>query len=681
MSSSPSVLDPPASACARMPNSGDSSLGGSRSARLPGLDGLRALAVVTVVLYHLGSGILPGGFIGVDVFFVISGYLITAVLVREKDAHGRIRLGRFWMRRARRLLPALGLVVVVSASAALLIGGNPLVHLGRQVFGAATFSSNWLSIAAAQNYFDETAPELFRNLWSLAVEEQFYLAWPLVILLVLAVRSRAARVLIVLTIAVASAAAMTILAAAGDPTRVYYGSDTHSFGLAIGAALAILHRDWPASSAALARRVLPAIAAFSIVGIVAIALGLPEGAPLTERGGLALVAVLAALAIAGTVISPISPVSVALDWHPLRWIGERSYGLYLWHWPVWVLVTAALPTVSPSAGGWLIAAIALAITVAAAMMSYRFVEQPIHQLGYRAAIAGWLGPRPRPAARITAIVTATLLIVAFMGATGVAIAADPGTTDAQALIDRGKKSVAPATPQPSSRATPPVTPSPSTGSPDASPAASPPASPPASLAAPPLPAPPLLAPAVPRGDQIDAIGDSVMLASAPELQAGFPGIQINAVVSRQLSSAPAIVQGMRDSGTLRPVLLIGLGTNGPIDRESLDQIRSIVGASHEIIVVNVQAPRGWTDGVNDTLTQFAQQYRSVELADWRDAISSRLDLLARDQIHPGSAGGVIYVRAVTDALQRLTRLPAFAGPRGPFAPPDAPGPLLPATPP
>jgi peptidoglycan/LPS O-acetylase OafA/YrhL len=671
MSSSPSVLDPPASACARMPNSGDSSLGGSRSARLPGLDGLRALAVVTVVLYHLGSGILPGGFIGVDVFFVISGYLITAVLVRERDAHGRIRLGRFWMRRARRLLPALGLVVVVSASAALLIGGNPLVHLGRQVFGAATFSSNWLSIAAAQNYFDETTPELFRNLWSLAVEEQFYLAWPLVILLVLAVRSRPARVLIVLGIAVASAAAMTVLAAAGDPTRVYYGSDTHSFGLAIGAALAILHRDWPASSAALARRVLPGISALSIVGIIAIALGLSEGAPLTEHGGLALVAVLAALAIAGAVISPTSPVSVALDWHPLRWIGERSYGLYLWHWPVWVLVTAALPPLSPSAGGWLIAAIALAITVAAALMSYRFVEQPIHRMGYRAVIAGWLGPRPRPAARLTAIVTATLLIVAFTGATGVAIAADPGTTDAQVLIDRGKKSVAPTTPQPSSTATAPVTPSPSAGAPAASP--------PASLPSPRLPAPPLLAPAVPRGDQIDAIGDSVMLASAPELQAGFPGIQINAVVSRQLSSAPAIVQGMRDSGTLRPVLLIGLGTNGPIDRESLDQIRSIVGASHEIIVVNVQAPRGWTDGVNDTLTQFAQQYRSVELADWRDAISSRLDLLARDQIHPGSAGGVIYVRAVTDALQRLAQLPAFRSPSGPFAPPDAPGPLLPAT--
>ena len=631
MASSPTVLDTPALASTRMSHSFDSGTGDPRSARLPGLDGLRALAVVAVVLYHLGSGILPGGFIGVDVFFVLSGYLITGLLVGEKDSHGRIHLARFWMRRARRLLPALGLVVVVSASAALAIGGNPLVHLRRQVLGATTFSSNWLSTAAAQNYFDETTPELFRNLWSLAVEEQFYLAWPLVILLVLAVLSRPARVLIVLAIAVGSASAMTLLATAGNPTRVYYGSDTHSFGLAIGAALAILHRDWPASSGALARRVLPAISALSVLGILTIALFLPEDAPLTYRGGLALVAVLTALVIAGAVISRVSPVSAALDWTPLRWIGERSYGLYLWHWPVWVLVTAALPSLSGIGGGWMLGAIALAITVVASAASYRFVEQPIHRVGYRTVVAGWLGSRPRPASRIAAIVSAVLLIVALVGATGVAIAADPGTTDAQALVEHGKKSVRSARPQ-----------------------SSPPAAPPHSVTP----------HSLPGGDQIDAIGDSVMLASAPELQAGFPGIQIDAVVSRQLSSAPAIVQGMRDSGTLRPVLLIGLGTNGPIDRTSLDQIRSIVGATHEIIVVNVQAPRGWTDGVNDTLTRFAQQYRSVELADWRDAISSRLDLLARDQIHPGSAGGVIYARAVTDALQRLAELPPSRGPRG-----------------
>ncbi|QNE47916.1 acetyltransferase [Glaciihabitans sp. INWT7] len=616
MTTSPSVLESTAPAPAGMPRSVD-----PRSTRLPGLDGLRAIAVTAVILYHLGFGILPGGFVGVDVFFVISGFLITGLLMREKDARGRIRLGGFWMRRGRRLLPALGLVVVVSATLALLIGGNPLVHLGRQVLGAATFSSNWLSIAAAQSYFDETSPELFRNLWSLAVEEQFYLVWPVVIMLVLALRSRRARLVVVVAIGAASTAAMILLASTGDPTRVYYGSDTHSFGLAIGATLAILHRDWPASTGPTARRVLPTVAVISVLGIVAIALALPAGAAFTYRGGLLLVALLTALAIAGAVVSR---VGTTLDWAPLRWIGARSYGLYLWHWPAWVLVTAALPSVSRGGSGWMLGAIALVLTVVAATASYRFIEQPIHRTGFRAVVAGWLGSRPRTARRIIGIVSSVALIAALVGTTGVAIAADPGTTDAQAAIEKGSESVAPARQRPSAAAATP--------------------------------------PALPGGDQIDAIGDSVMLASAPELQAGFPGIQIDAVVSRQLSSAPAIVQGMRDAGTLRPVLLIGLGTNGPIDQQSLDQIRSIVGPRHEIVVVNVQAPRGWTDEVNVTLTRFAQQYRSVELANWRDAISSRLDLLARDQIHPGAAGGAIYVRAVTDALQRLAELPPSRSP-------------------
>ena len=634
MTFSSTVYDTPAPTPARAP-----AAIAPRSSRLAGLDGLRAIAVGAVILYHLGSGIIPGGYLGVDVFFVISGFLITGLLIREKDLSGRIRLGGFWMRRARRLLPALVLVVGVSASAALVVGGNPLVHLGRQVLGAATFSSNWLSIAAAQSYFDETTPELFRNLWSLAVEEQFYLVWPLVILFVLAIRSRRARVFTVLAIAAGSAVAMVILAGSSDPSRVYYGSDTHSFGLAIGAALAILHRDWPASTGRLAERVLPATAAIALLGIVALMITLPADNPLVYRGGLALVALLSVVVIAGAIIRG-SRMGAVLDWGPLRWIGARSYGLYLWHWPIFVLVTQALPTPLPPGTQWILGGITLTITLAFAGFSYRFIEHPIHRDGCRTTLSRWIGARPRSGVSTAAIGLAIAFVVTLSTVTGLAISADPGMTDAEAAITHGRESVLPSGPKPSPTATPGAetsAPSPGRGTVPGS-------------------------AAVPGGDQIDAIGDSVMLASAEELQAGFPGIQIDAVVSRQLSSAPAIVRQMRDSGTLRPVLLIGLGTNGPIDRQSLDQIRSIVGPRHEIVVVSVQAPRGWTDDVNGTLTRFAKQYRSVELANWREAISTRLDLLARDQIHPGPAGGLIYVRAVTDALQRLADLPPARGP-------------------
>ncbi|MCU1524569.1 MAG: acetyltransferase [Microbacteriaceae bacterium] len=638
----PAPKEAPVSTPKKVPASAPAKVTSPAPSRVPGLDGLRAIAVVAVILFHLTPGFLPGGYIGVDIFFVISGFLITGLLVRERAATGRIRIGNFWRRRARRLLPALGILLLACGTAAWFIGGDVLVHLGRQALGAATFSSNWISIAVGQSYFDEASPELLRNLWSLAVEEQFYLVWPLLILVLMLIPLRWLRLVVVSLIAVASAVSMAVIQApGGDPTRVYYGTDTHSFGLALGAALALAIHPWSTSTIARSTRARwfwPTLGGLSVLGLLALAALLPADDPLVYAGGLALVAILTAIAIAGS-IGPGSWLGRVLDLAPLRWIGERSYGLYLWHWPVFVLVVAALPGWSRTgAGGWILGGFALAITVLAATLSYRFVEQPIRRAGLRATLRKWFGSR----LRVAVSTVAALVLIASGTATYVGIVSDPGETAAQLSIEQGQHAISTRPSSPTLAPTP--TPTPTSG------------------AQPPAPRPARQQPALPGGDQIDAIGDSVMLASAPELQAGFPGIQIDAVVSRQLSSAPEIVQQLVDTGKLRPTLIIGLGTNGPIQRASLDQIRGIVGPRHEIVVINVQAPRGWTDGVNTTLAQFAQRYRDVELANWKDAIAGHLNLLARDQIHPGTPGGLIYVRAVTDALQRLAELPPVLGP-------------------
>ena len=612
--------------------------------RLAGLDGLRAVAVTLVVLFHLGAGVLPGGYLGVDIFFPISGFLITTLLLRERTTSGGIDVLQFWQRRARRLLPALALVLLVCSAAAFVIGGDVLVNIGRQVLGAATFSYNWLSISEGASYLDSTTPELFRNLWSLAVEEQFYLVWPLVVILLWMVPFRWVRLSFVVAVAVASAVSMGVLFTGGDATRVYYGTDTHSFGLALGAALAIARHEWPRFAIAHSRgdRAIGGLIGLLAIGsLVVLALTMPADDASTYPGGLALVAALSTVAIAMATV-PGALLGRALDLQPLKWIGQRSYGIYLWHWPVFVLVAGAMPPDARSAQMlWLIGGVALVITLVAATLSYAFLETPIRQRGFRVTarvfVTQWR--RDRWGVRRGAWVRASLVAAAFVTVTALtvgAVATDPGDGMAEARIRAGEAAIAAAEARAARH-----------------------------------PAPPPATPMLPRGDQMVAIGDSVMLAVAPELTAAFPGITVDAVVSRQMSAAPAIVQSMVDAKTMKPFLVLGLGTNGSIDVDTLQQVKRIVGRRTEIVLVNVQAPRGWTPAVNDILGSYAQRVRTVELADWHAAIQPHLDVLAHDQIHAGGpAGGAIYVEALSAALMRLVDQPAIDG--GPHESGDKP---------
>ncbi len=634
-------------------------------ARFAGLDGMRAIAVLLVVVYHLfPPAMLPGGYVGVDVFFVISGFLITSLLLREQVSTGRVALGRFWQRRARRLLPALALVVVVCSALAWVIGGDVLVDLDAQVLGAATFSYNWVSVAGGGGYCAAATPELFRNFWSLAVEEQFYVLWPLIFPLFLVLPRTWARTTAAFALAAASAVWMGVtVSAGGDVTRAYFGTDTHAFGLLLGVGLAFLLTPlfrtvdaappalvattsdgargphWRAvtgapvaaarprwASSRVARDVTGAAGVLALIGLVALAMVPQTPSTATFPGTLLTASVLSAVAIVAGVW-PGSWFGRAIDVRPMRWIGDRSYGIYLWHWPLLVLAVAAFaPDATVATAPVWIGLGVLGATAAASALSFRFVETPVRRHGFRASLRT-LATRVQggPGARLRAVGVALGGALVLAGA-GAAIAVSPDQTSAEAAVEAGRAALAKALRE----APAPIAPTPSADADAASP-------------------PPTDIP----GDQISAVGDSVMLASAGGLVERLPGIEVDAEVSRSMWAGPEIVDELDAAGRLRPYVVVALGTNGAVDPSTLEQLADTVGPKRSLVLVNAYAPRDWIPGVNAELAAFADDHRNVIVADWSGAIAPHEDLLAGDRIHPGSAGGRIFADTVAAAVDEL----------------------------
>jgi peptidoglycan/LPS O-acetylase OafA/YrhL len=648
---------------------------------LPGLDGLRALAVVAVLLYHAELSWLPGGFLGVEVFFVISGYLITALLLTEWRQHGRVDLKGFWIRRARRLLPALYLLLAVTLAYAVVFLPGEVAGLRGDVIAALGYVTNWYLVFGHESYFEAIGrPSLLKHLWSLAVEEQFYLLWPPVLAVGLSLGAKRWRQRRVMLVALSGAVASTLLMVVlyrpeVDPSRIYFGTDTRATGLLIGAALAFVWTPWPGrrsgerGRSVAARRwsrlrrrwgwtaplLLDVAGLAALGGLVAFCLRLGEYQPFLYRGGLASVGLATAVVIMACAYPYTRLGTYLLGLRPLRWIGVRSYGIYLWHWPVFMVTR---PQLDVSIEGLPLLALRLAVTVVLADISYRYVETPIRR---GALERSWRSLREanRFRRRRLSVLWAGAAVpaVVLCAALGVAVAGaqppePPSYISTKEIHTKGPLDTpgAAATIKTTrSRARAPVTAakadagSSATGAQGEAAGASEKAVAMKRASAGDAARAPL--------GPVSAVGDSVMLGAADQLHRDIDNLAVmDAEVGLQASAAIDTLRWRRDSGQLGEVVIVHIGNNGIFTARQFDEMMQVLAGVRRVVFVNVDVPRAWAQPNNEVLAEGVRRYPNAVLVDWYSASLAHPEFFVSDGVHLTIEGQRVYAGLISERI-------------------------------
>jgi peptidoglycan/LPS O-acetylase OafA/YrhL len=652
----------------------------SNSRYIPALDGLRALAVAAVIAYHLDLGWAPGGFAGVGVFFVLSGYLITGLLVSEWRRNGRINLKEFWIRRARRLLPAMAAVLAATVLVLAVTDPSRLTGLWGDLGAAVLYISNWWLIFHQVSYFESFGPPSpLGHFWSLAVEEQFYLIWPLLMAFMLAVTTRRWRLLLFVAGGVLlSALAMALLYEPGsDPSRVYYGTDTRAFALLAGAALALLYPAEKAGSRKLNRAGKIGLELCGAAGLVITAFMVVRSGEYDTSlypGGLLLLSAASALLI-GAVSHPASVIGKVLSCKPLRWIGVRSYGLYLWHYPVIVLAAPSVQGESrPLWQSLLLAAAAVMLSA----LSWKFIEEPIKKDGLkgfwkrtkerrRSLSTGWSGRRTHVAASLSMVIVLCMSCSGYVGtgATKAAVSLAARTAsvlpgvEGTALEAGGGYSAGPAAPAESGED---GVSGHGNSTPSEAPASQPQAadharnghkrSAPGSA--------PVLAPAGSAGQaaesgtggDISIIGDSVIIDAEPYLRKELPDIVVDGKIGRQLSQAQEVVEQLKRENRLGSRVVIELGTNGSFTEKQLKGLMDSLQDAERIVFINTRVPKKWQDTVNEALSKAVGEYPHAVLADWYGSSEGAEGYFEKDGVHLKPKGAEAYASVVLRSLRK-----------------------------
>ena len=570
---------------------------------IPAIDGLRAIAVIAVMLYHLGFNWIPGGFLGVDLFFVISGYVITRLLLDSIQRSGGLDLRGFYAGRVRRLLPPLIFMLVITAIFVGVWAPDSMRRFLTDAPFALTGLMNWWLVFKHQDYFESFGrPPLLQHTWSLGVEAQYYLLWPLILYFVLKVFGKKVIPTAALSIATISGAALFLasikadISSSQDVSHVYFGTDTHSIGLFLGSALAV---SWIPQNLRLniekrAQDFIDFIGVFGLLGLLASFLFIQEADPTAYRIAFPLVGIFGS-AIIMSVVHPASRFAPILQ-HPfLVWIGERSYAIYLWHW---IVFQVTRPAQDLAGSTWALYAFRILVVFALADISQRWIEIPVRH----GAISNWMRGmkyrtkevQRRQKATAGLVSLALLATIAVVSNNAIAIADKNNEVVKQMFKDDQVATIS-------------------------------------------------------KIDGLWVVGDSVILGIRRELDAKEHIGLINARVGRQAGELLDVIK--HDKAKMAGMkTVLDLGNNNRLTSSEVEAIFSELKDQPLVIVVNTAVPRGWRDENNQLIASIAANYSNIRIVDWALKSENHPEYFAPDGVHLIPAGIAAYVSAITDYL-------------------------------